>query len=296
MLAPSQEQAQMSNVLITGTSSGFGFLTVKSLLGAGHSVFAGIRDRGGRGAKAAAALSDVAATSSGTLSILDLDVTEAESVERAVAKAIAAAGHLDVVVNNAGLGTVGQIEGFTPEQFQRVFDVNVFGVQRVLQAALPHMRARKAGLVINIGSGLGRYVLPFLAPYAMTKYALECMTDSYAMELAPFGIEFSLIQPGGFPTNFMAAGMQPGDTARIQSYGEFADAPQKAFAGFGEFMSGPNAPNPQLVADKVVEIIALPSGSRPARAPIDLMLGQALQAINDTCSAVQQQIAASWGK
>jgi NAD(P)-dependent dehydrogenase (short-subunit alcohol dehydrogenase family) len=285
----------MSNVLITGTSSGFGFLTVKSLLGAGHNVFAGMRDPSGRSADAAAALRDAAASSSGKLSLLNLDVVDTASVGRAVDEAIKAAGHLDVVVNNAGLGTVGQIEGFTPEQFHRVFDINVYGVQRVTQAALPHMRARKAGLFINIGSGLGRYVLPFLAPYAMTKFAVECMTDSYAMELAPFGIEFSLVQPGGFPTNFMAAGLSPGDTARIASYGELADMPQKAFAGFAEMMSGPNAPNPQLVADKVVEIIGLPAGSRPARAPVDLMMGQALDAINETCAAVQKQIAAGFG-
>jgi NAD(P)-dependent dehydrogenase (short-subunit alcohol dehydrogenase family) len=285
----------MSNVLITGTSSGFGLLIVKSLLGAGHNVFAGMRDPSGRSAQAAAALRDVASSSSGKLSVLELDVLDTASVERAVDEAIKAAGHLDVVVNNAGGGTVGQTEGFTPEQFQQVFDLNVYGVQRVTRAALPHMRARKAGLIINIGSGLGRYVLPFLAPYAMTKFALECMTDSYAMELAPFGVEFSLVQPGGFPTNFMAAGLSPSDTARIATYGELADMPRKSFAGYVEMMTGPNAPNPQVVADKVTEIIGLPAGTRPARAPVDLMMGQALDAINETCAAVQKQIAAGFG-
>jgi NAD(P)-dependent dehydrogenase (short-subunit alcohol dehydrogenase family) len=285
----------MSNVLITGTSSGFGFLTVKTLLGAGHNVFAGMRDPSGRNADAAAALRDAASSSSGKLTILDLDVVDTASVGRAVDEAIKAAGHLDVVVNNAGLGTVGQMEGFTPEQFHRVFDVNIYGVQRVLQAVLPHMRARKGGAIINIGSGLGRYVLPFFSPYAMTKYAMECMTDCYAMELAPFGIEFSLVQPGGFPTNFMGNGLTPGDTARIASYGELADMPQKALAGFAELMASANAPNPQMVADKVAEIVALPAGSRPLRATVDPMMGQALEAINETCAAVQKQIAASFG-
>jgi NAD(P)-dependent dehydrogenase (short-subunit alcohol dehydrogenase family) len=285
----------MSNVLITGTSSGFGFLSVKSLVGAGHHVFAGMREPTGRNAKAVAALRDAAASSSGKLSVLDLDVVDTGSVERAVGEAITAAGHLDVVVNNAGIGTWGYIESYTPEQFQRLFDVNILGVQRVTRAALPHMRARKAGGFINIGSGLGRYVLPFLAPYALTKFALECMTDSYAMELAPFGIEFSLVQPGGFPTDFMGNGVRPGDDARLASYGELADAPMKMAAGFMEMMSGPNAPNPQAVADKVLEIVAMPAGSRPARAPVDFMMGQALEAINGTCAAVQAQIAANMG-
>jgi NAD(P)-dependent dehydrogenase (short-subunit alcohol dehydrogenase family) len=235
----------MSNVLITGTSSGFGFLTVKSLLGANHNVFAGMREPKGRNAEAVAALRDVAASSSGKLTILDLDVVHTASVEQAVGEAITAAGHLDAVVNNAGLGTWGYIESYTPEDFQRLFDVNILGVQRVTRAALPHMRARKAGVFINIGSGLGRYVMPFLAPYAMTKFALECMTDTYAMELAAFGIEFSLVQPGPFPTNFMAAGVRAGDDARLASYGDLADAPVKMAEGFMQLMSGPNAPNRQ---------------------------------------------------
>jgi NAD(P)-dependent dehydrogenase (short-subunit alcohol dehydrogenase family) len=285
----------MSNVLITGTSSGFGFLTVKSLLGAGHNVFAGLRDAKGRNANAVAALKDAAAPSSGKLHVLELDVVDTNSVERAVDEAIATAGHLDVVVNNAGLGTVGFIETFTPEQFQRVFDVNILGVQRVTRAAVPHMRERKAGLIINVGSGLGRYVLPYLAPYAMTKYALECMTDTYAIELGPFGIEFSLVQPGGFPTNFMASGLQAEDADRLASYGPVAEGLGKFGASFGEMMSGPNAPNPQAVADKILEIVATPPGSRPRRVPVDLMTGQAVEAINATCAAVQAQMGAAMG-
>jgi NAD(P)-dependent dehydrogenase (short-subunit alcohol dehydrogenase family) len=285
----------MSNVFITGTSSGFGFLTVKSLLGAGHDVFAGVRDSKGRNASAVAALKDAAASTSGKLHVLELDVVDTKSVDRAVGEAIAAAGHLDVVVNNAGLGTVGFIETFTPEQFQRVFDVNILGVQRVTQAAVPHMRERKAGLIINIGSSLGRYVLPYLAPYAMTKFALECMTDTYAIELKPFGIEFSLLQPGGFPTNFMAHGLQGDDAGRLASYGPVAEGLGKFGESFGAMMSGPNAPNPQAVADKILEIVQAPAGSRPLRAPVDLMTGQAVEAINATCAAVQAQMAAAMG-
>lgn len=280
----------MSNVFITGTSSGFGFLTAKTLVGAGHRVFAGVRDMGGKGAQA---LKDVAASSNGNLTLVSVDVVDGESVDRAVGRAISEAGNLDVVINNAGLSAAGQLEGYTPEQFEQVFDVNVFGVQRVLRAALPHMRERKAGLAITIGSSLGRYVLPFMGPYAMSKFALECLTDMYAMELAPFGIEFSLVQPGGYPTNFMASGLQPGDGARIGTYGEFASLPQKMFGPFMELMASPNAPNPQVVADKVAELVAMPAGSRPARVNADLMMGQMLDTINTACAGVQAQIRAN---
>jgi NAD(P)-dependent dehydrogenase (short-subunit alcohol dehydrogenase family) len=283
----------MSNVLITGTSSGFGFLTVKTLLGAGHNVFAGMREPNGRNKEAAAALRDAASSSSGKLTILDLDVTDTASVERAVGEAITAAGHLDVVVNNAGLGTWGYLESYTPEQFQAIFDVNILGVQRVTRAALPHMRARKAGSFINIGSSLGRYIFPFLAPYALSKFALECMTDTYRMELGAFGVEFSLVQPSAFPTNFLAVGLKPADDARLASYGPAANAPVQMAAGFEQMLAGPNAPNPQAVADKVLELVAMPAGSRPPRAPVDFMMGEALEAINSTCAAVQGQIAAS---
>jgi NAD(P)-dependent dehydrogenase (short-subunit alcohol dehydrogenase family) len=281
----------MSNVFITGTSSGFGFLIAKTLLGAGHNVFAGMRDQG-KAAEKVAALKDAAASSKGSLQILMVDVAEVESVDRAVGKVIAEAGHIDVVVNNAGISAAGYLEGYTPEQFEKVFDVNVFGVQRVLRAVLPHMRERKAGLCITTGSSLGRYVLPFMGPYAMTKFALECMNDMYSAELKPFNIEFSLVQPGGYPTNFMANGLQPLDGARLATYGEFADVPMKMFGPFAEFMASPNAPNPQVVADKVAEIIAMPAGTRPARANVDLMMGDKLEAINSACAAVQAQIAA----
>jgi NAD(P)-dependent dehydrogenase (short-subunit alcohol dehydrogenase family) len=284
----------MSNILVTGTSTGFGFLTVKTLLNAGHVVFATMRDSTGRNADKVAALKDAAASASGTLHLLDLDVTKDASVNRAVADAIATAGHLDVVVNNAGVGTVGQLEGFTAEQFQQVFDINVFGVQRVMRAVLPHMRGRKQGLVITIGSGLGRFILPFFSPYSATKFAVESLIDGYAMELAPFGVEVALIQPGAFPTDFTAKAMGP-EPERVATYGEFADLPQRMYAGFGEMMAGPHAPNPQMVADKVAELVAMPAGARPLRSTVDPMTGQITEGVNVASALAQQQLKTAFG-
>lgn len=283
----------MSNILVTGTSSGFGFLTVKTLLGAGHVVFATMRDTEGRNADKIAALKDVAAAASGKLHVLELDVTSDASVNRAIADAINIAGHLDVVVNNAGLGTMGHVEAFTTEQFQHVFNVNVFGIQRVKRAVLPHMRARKQGLIINIGSGLGRYILPFFTPYAATKHAVECLSEAYAMELAPFGVDIALIQPGAFPTDFTSKGMYP-EAERVATYGEHADLPQRMYSGFGELMSGPNAPNPQMVADRIAELVAMPAGSRPLRSVVDPLTGPIAEGVNAASVIAQKQILAAF--
>jgi NAD(P)-dependent dehydrogenase (short-subunit alcohol dehydrogenase family) len=279
----------MSNILVTGTSSGFGFLTVETLLGAGHMVFATMRNPAGRNADKVAALHEVAASAPGKLHVLELDVTNTASVDRAIGDAIAAAGHLDVVVNNAGYGTMGQVEAFTPEQFQQVFDVNVFGVQRVNRAVLPHMRARRQGLIIHFSSGLGRYVLPFFSPYGATKFAVECMSESYAMELAPFNVDIAVIQPGAFPTNFGSSSVHA-EAERVASYGELADLPQRMYAGFQEMMAGPHAPNPQLVADKVAELVAMPAGSRPLRSVVDPLTGPVLDSVNAACAAAQSQL------
>jgi NAD(P)-dependent dehydrogenase (short-subunit alcohol dehydrogenase family) len=284
----------MSNILITGTSTGFGFLTVKTLLGAGHVVFATMRDSTGRNAEKVAALKDAAASAPGTLHVLDLDVTREPSVNRAVAEAIATAGHLDVVINNAGQSTMGQLEAFTPEQFQAVFDINVFGVQRVMRAVLPHMRGRKQGLIINFGSGLGRFVLPFFSPYSATKFAVESLSEAYAMELAPFNIEIAVIQPGAFPTEFTAKGLFP-EAERVATYGEHADLPQRMYKGFGEMMAGPHAPNPQMVADKVAELIAMPAGARPLRSVVDPITGQITEGVNAASTVAQQQLKAAFG-
>ena len=123
--------------------------------------------------------------------VLELDVTSDDSVKIAVAKAIELGGPLDVVVNNAGIGCGGLAEAFTAEQWQQVFDINVFGVQRVSRAVLPSMRERGTGLLINVSSIMGRVVLPFAAPYTATKFALEGMTEAYRYELSGTGVDVS---------------------------------------------------------------------------------------------------------
>jgi NAD(P)-dependent dehydrogenase (short-subunit alcohol dehydrogenase family) len=278
----------MSNVFITGTSSGFGFLTAKTLVHDGHTVFATMRNLDGRNAENAAALRDATASGSGTLHTLELDVTDDQSVERAVNSAIETGGHLDVVINNAGVLANSYIEAYTAEQFRALFDVNLFGTHRVCRAALPHMRARKQGLIINVSSGIGRYLLPFFGPYPPTKFAVEAYSEGLAMELAATGVQVSIVQPGAFATNIFTNIMQAEDRERLASYGELAGVPEQVWAGMGGMMA--DAPPPQLVADKIAELISMPAGDRPLRAVVDPMTGPFVEAVNATCTQVQADI------
>ena len=172
-----------SNVLITGASTGFGRDTAERLARRGHQVFATMRDVSGRNAKHRESLEQLASAERLQLRVLELDVTDEESVQRAVSSALEEAGHLDVVINNAGVATLGVSEAYTTEQFQRLFDVNVFGVQRVNRAVLPSMRQRRNGLLIHISSGAGRCAVPGMAAYCASKYALEAIADAYRFEL-----------------------------------------------------------------------------------------------------------------
>jgi len=166
-------------MLVSGSNSGFGRLIVETLARQGHSIFAGIRASATRNAAAAQELNTLARQDGLALSVVDLDVTDDASVERAVGVVMEARGRLDVVVNNAGIAALGPTEAFTLEQVRQQFDPNVFGVLRMNRAALPHMRAQGSGLLVQIGSVLGRIAYPFTGLYAATKFALEGLTEAY---------------------------------------------------------------------------------------------------------------------
>ena len=183
-------------VLITGTSTGFGRLAAEVLAKRGYTVFATMRDPDGRNASSSRALQEQAGREGWNLHVLDLDVISETSVNLAVEKAIGMAGRIDVVINNAGFGALGLTEAFTVEQFQRVFDVNLYGAVRVNRAVLPSMRRQRSGLLIHVSSGAGRYAIPCMAAYSGSKFALEALADAYRFELAPFGIDSVLVEPG----------------------------------------------------------------------------------------------------
>src|SRR5260370_11183781 len=201
-------------ILVTGSSSGFGRLTVETLARQGYTVFAGMRTVVGKNAPAAEELRALAQREHLALHIIDIDITDDASVERAIESLVGITGRLDVVVNNAGIAYSGPLEAFTLKQVQQQFDTNVFGVLRVSRAALPHMPRQGSGLLLQIGSIAGRLALPFYGLYAATKFPLEALTESYRYELAPFGIDAAIVEPGTYPTPIATKHQSEADTER----------------------------------------------------------------------------------
>src|SRR5258706_6337136 len=187
-------------MLVTGSTSGFGRLTVETLARQGHTIFAGMRAGAGKNAPAAEELRALAQRERLAVHIVEIDVTEDAYVEQAIEYIVGDTARLDVVVNNAGVSYIGPLEAYTIEQVKQQFDTNVFSVLRVNRAALPHMRRQGSGLLLQIGSVAGRLALPFQGPYVATKFALEALTEMYREELAPFGIDAAIIEPGTYPT------------------------------------------------------------------------------------------------
>ncbi len=281
-----------TTVLVTGSSSGFGFLICQTLVAKGHRVYATMREPEGRNASKATALREAGTRGPGSLEVLELDVTSEDSIGRAVAR-IHEQGELDVAINNAGYGTMSFNETYDMAQFQRLFDVDVFGVQRVNRAVLPRMRERGRGLLIHVSSGLGRFVLPFVGPYAAAKYALEALAEGYRYDLARLGVDVTIVEPGAFATNFMAAADQPADAARLAGYAALAETASDMWKPIADILSGPYAPQPQLVADAVAEIIATPAGQRKLRWVVDPISGMMIEQINEFMHGIQTSLLAN---
>jgi NAD(P)-dependent dehydrogenase (short-subunit alcohol dehydrogenase family) len=274
-------------VLITGASSGFGRDTAETLARAGHRVFASMRDVAGRNRAHADALG-----AKGII-VVELDVTDDASVERGVAQVLSQAKRLDVLINNAGIGSAGVSESFTTDQLRALFDVNVFGIQRTLRAALPAFRSQGAGLVVNIGSFLGRVTFPFFGLYGASKFALEALTDSYRYELSQLGVDVTLVQPSTYPTNIFASSQQPGDASRGEAYGEIGAIPGKMVETLMSQFAAADAPNPHDVAEAIANLVIQPNGSRPARLVVGPSFGA--DALNAQAASVQSQILTNLG-
>ncbi|MEM9326753.1 MAG: SDR family NAD(P)-dependent oxidoreductase [Bacteroidota bacterium] len=277
-------------VLITGANGGFGKITVHSLLKGGHQVAATMRGIEGKNKEAADELAAAGAK------IIELDVTNEDSVNQGVGGAIDQLDGLDVVVNNAGVGVLGIQEMFTTEDWQRLFDINVFGVQRVVRASLPYLRSQGSGFLVFVSSLLGRMTFPFYGPYNASKWALEAMAENYRVELSGFGIGSAIVEPGGFPTPFFGSLMQPGDNSRNDGYGEMIHAPKAAFDNFEGALAQNPAQDPQLVADAIVQLAETPAGERPFRTTVDKMgMGDHISPYNDQLEQVMQGIYGAFG-
>jgi NAD(P)-dependent dehydrogenase (short-subunit alcohol dehydrogenase family) len=247
-------------VLITGASTGFGRLFAETLARKGHTVFATMRDPGGRNAKNASEIRTLAEKESLPIHVLELDVTDDASVDTAVDAVVAKAGRIDVAINNAGYYLSGLEEAVTTEQAQRLMDVNFFGPVRVNRAVLPHMRRQRSGVLMHISSGAGRVVLPSMGLYCASKFALEALAEAYSYELAAQGIESVIVEPGQYETPIFGNTVTAADEARANTYGAVKEIPAKINAALSS-----TAGNAQEVADTVLRIIETPAGDKQLR-------------------------------
>lgn len=282
------------NVLVTGCSAGFGELFAKTLAGAGHHVCASMRSVAGRNAAAAERLKQWAASQALTLEVVELDVTDQGSVHSAIASFERAAGHLDVVINNAGAGGMGLVESFSIEQLQQMFDVNTLGPMRVAKAALPGMRRRRSGLIINVTSTAGRIVMPGGNPYLATKFAVEALSESLSQEVAPFGVDVIILEPGYYPsTDFDQKKTPPADAHVISDYEQFF--PRRPASSEGKKPPPASLPDPQEVADAVLKLVAMPAGTRPLRTVVGSIASAGVEELNADYERCKKKMLKSLG-
>jgi NAD(P)-dependent dehydrogenase (short-subunit alcohol dehydrogenase family) len=201
-----------------------------------------------------------------------MDVTSDASVADGFA-AILAEGPVDILINNAGIMYIGMTEAYSVAQAHEQMDTNYFGAIRAMQAVLPSMRAAGSGLIINTSSIAGRVSVPFFGTYCATKHALEAYSQSLRYEVAPFGIDIALVEPGPFPSNLLAAGKPPALEDVLSSYGDLGQVPATMIEGFAQMLASDEAPDPQLVVDAYLALADAAPGKRPTRTVVGITWG-----------------------
>ncbi|MBB6734180.1 SDR family oxidoreductase [Cohnella zeiphila] len=235
-------------VLITGANGGIGMELARAMTGRGWRVFAGVRDLE-RGAM-------LKKTIAGKIVPIRLDITSPDSVQ-AAAREIAAslgAGGLDGLVNNAGCIVKGPLELIPPDEFKRQFDINVFGQIAVTQAMLPLLR-RNRGRIVNIGATSGKLAFPYFGAVSASKHALEAITDALRVEVKPWGVSVSLIQPGAIQTSIFEKANAEYDRSLSGIPADKRALYEEAMAAFDSAMAKQSASPASVVADAVVHAL-----------------------------------------
>jgi len=278
------EHAQSpKRILVTGASGAVGSATCNLLTARGHRVAGTMRSRGGKNTERAAALEKRG------VEIVEMDVTDDDSVSSGVAAALDALGGLDVVFNNAGIGSYGVQELFSPEEMHRVFDVNVYGVQRVMRAVLPHLRGQGSGTIVYTSSLIGRVSIPFYASYCASKWAVEAVAQSYRAELSRFGIDSFIVEPGALPTPFLEGMLRP--KAQSDDYAPELEALDASLNGMIDMLKSNPDHSPEMVAGVVADGIDMPAGEKPFRLVADRTgMGEPIAAYNELLGQVTRSI------
>ncbi|MER5967772.1 oxidoreductase [Streptomyces sp. NPDC002057] len=264
----------MSVWFVTGASRGLGAEITREALERGHSVIATARD-------AAAVRQAYPGKTEGLLAV-NADVTEPEQLRAAAEAGLAEFGRIDVVVNNAGYGLVGAIEETSDRAARALFDVNVFGVLNTLRATLPTLRAQRSGHVLNIGSVGGFATAPAAGLYGASKFALEGVSEALHGELAPLGVRVTIVEPGGFRTDFLnsSTSMQV-EPASIVDYVVGAGPVREALANYDGRQPG----DPAKAAKAIVDITEV------TEPPLRLQLGaDAIERVEAKLDRVRREL------
>ncbi|APP76289.1 oxidoreductase [Xanthomonas vesicatoria] len=224
---------QQTVVLITGVSSGIGRVAAALFAQRGCIVYGSVRNR-------------ASAPPLPNVELVEMDLRDAASVQRAVDGIVGRSGRIDVLVNNAGANLVGAVEETSIEEAAALLDTNVLGILRTIQAVLPHMRAKRAGRIVNVSSVLGFLPAPYMGVYAATKHAVEGLSESLDHELRQFGIRVTLVEPAYTRTSL--GSNSPVAQTPIAEYDRERGVVSRAVTGHID-----NAPEPLGVATTVVE-------------------------------------------
>jgi NAD(P)-dependent dehydrogenase (short-subunit alcohol dehydrogenase family) len=261
--------------MITGVSSGFGRAVAEAALALGDTVIGTVRTSDAKAAFEAIA--------PGRAVAMILDVTDEAAVHAAISAAEARTGGIDILVNNAGYGLVGCVEEASMAEIRAQFEVNVFGAIAVIQAILPFMRARRAGRILNITSVSGLVGWPSLGIYSGSKFALEGICETLAQEVAPLGIKVTMIEPGGFRTQF-SKGSRVRTARTIDDYDATVGQSRRILADHAGHEKG----DPAKAAQAILRIAA---ESAP---PLRLLLGADALGHVDLKFAVQKPEIDAW--
>jgi len=274
----------MKNIIITGSSSGFGLKAAKDFADRGDKVFATMRKPKGKNAEKKAELEAY----SDHITVVDMDVISDVSVKKAMDRIMADVGNIDVLINNAGIMYIGITEAYSVEQARFQMETNYFGAIRTMQAVLPAMRKAGSGLIINTSSLVGRISPPFFSTYTATKHALEAYSQGLRYELSPFGVDVALVEPGPFGTGLLASGKVPDHGDVLKSYGELAGVPAAMSEEFDQMLQSEDAPDPQWVVDAYLKLAELPAGKRPTRTVVGMTWG--VDEINEKTQPIQDNV------
>ena len=257
---------------ITGSNSGFGRSLTEAVLAKGDRVVATTRHT--------EEVEDLVKQYPDTVKVVSLDITKAEEISSAIDTALSTFGRVDVLVNNAGFGTLGAVEEIAEEQVRYQFEVNCFGTLNLTKAMLPHFRQRKSGHILNVSSVGGFTAFPGTGIYCATKFAIEGYSEALAKEIAPLGIKLTLVEPGAFRTEFAGDSLATPDQ-QIDDYEETAHK----FVKMQEQSSGEQPGDPDKAAQAMIKVV---ESDNP---PMRLVLGEdALKATRQKMETFQKEL------